>query len=291
MSSDWMKMRTNLWDDPRVGRIADDAGSGEAAVIGALYWLWAAADEHSVDGMLHGMTLRQIDRKTGVPGFAASVASIGWITETPDGVQIVRFDEHNGATAKRRAAESRRKMSSRAADNLRTGCGTDVDESGEVSASDADNLRTGCGSFAHLEQEQDKDQNLLSSAAPNDPKNDVTERLAVVTADAIAAFNDSALTKRNGGNLPNVSATVGSEKRRAQVRRCLRTAREICRESTGSPLVTPEFWAAYFDLAAADGFYSGRQSGGPGHENYVPDFELLTREDTMLRLYDRQVAA
>ena len=43
IAADWMKMRTNLWDDPRVGAIADDAGTNEAAVIGALYWLWATA--------------------------------------------------------------------------------------------------------------------------------------------------------------------------------------------------------------------------------------------------------
>lgn len=119
-ASDWMKMRTNLWDDPRVGRIADETDSGEAAVIGALYWLWATADEHSVDGFLADMTLRQIDRKTGVKGFAEALAAIGWIEQTTDGVQIVRFGEHNGKSAKRRAAESVRKMSARNADKVRT---------------------------------------------------------------------------------------------------------------------------------------------------------------------------
>lgn len=130
-----------------------------------------------------------------------------------------------------------------------------------------------------------------SSAAPIDQTSELAQRLAKVTDDAIEAFNGSSLTKRNGGTLPNVSATVGREKRQQQVRRCLRTARAICLESTGDPRVTPEFWAAYFDLVAGDDFYSGRQPGGAGHENYVPDFELLTREATMVKLYDRQVAA
>ena len=125
-ASDWMKMRTNLWDDPRVGRIADETDAGEAAVIGALYWLWATADEHSVDGLLADMTLRQIDRKTGVPGFAAAIAGIGWIVEATEGVQIVRFDEHNGKSAKRRAAESVRKMSARNADKEQTEGGRDA---------------------------------------------------------------------------------------------------------------------------------------------------------------------
>ncbi|TMN18485.1 hypothetical protein [Pseudoxanthomonas sp. X-1] len=135
-----------------------------------------------------------------------------------------------------------------------------------------------------------KDQKHSSSATPTDA-DELAQRLAQVTREAVEAYNASPLTKRNGGNLPNVSASVGREKRQQQVRRCLRVAREICRESTGTPLVTPEFWAAYFDLAAEDDFYAGRIRGGAGHENFVPDFETLTSEKTMLKLYDRQVAA
>ena len=35
MAGDWIKMRTNLWDDPRVSRICDITGLAEAQVIGA----------------------------------------------------------------------------------------------------------------------------------------------------------------------------------------------------------------------------------------------------------------
>lgn len=47
MAGDWIKMRSNLWDDPRVARICDLTDVGEAAVVGGLYWLWATADQHS----------------------------------------------------------------------------------------------------------------------------------------------------------------------------------------------------------------------------------------------------
>ena len=79
MAGDWIKMRGNLWDDPRVSKLVDLTGSSEAAVIGALYWLWATADQHTEDGCMPGLNLRQIDRKTGVPGFAAAMVEIGWI--------------------------------------------------------------------------------------------------------------------------------------------------------------------------------------------------------------------
>lgn len=131
-----------------------------------------------------------------------------------------------------------------------------------------------------------KKNKSTSSAAPSDL---VAERLATVTGEAVSAYNASSLTKSSGGNLPNVSTSIGREKRQGQVRRCLRVARQICEEKTGSQRVTPEFWGAYFDLVAQDDFYSGRTQGGQGHQNYVPDFELLTREDTMLRIYDKLV--
>ena len=108
MSADWIKMRCNLWDDPRIARVCDETEQGEAAVVGAVYWLWATADQHSVDGFMPGLSLRQIDRKTGVPGFAKAMSAIGWITAQPDGVVIERFEEHNGASAKKRALTARR---------------------------------------------------------------------------------------------------------------------------------------------------------------------------------------
>jgi hypothetical protein len=108
MAGDWIKMRSNLWDDPRVTHLCDLTEAGEAAVIGGLYWLWATADQHSEDGILHGLTARSLDRKTGVSGFANALVSIGWLSDAPDGLRIERFDEHNGASAKTRAQTARR---------------------------------------------------------------------------------------------------------------------------------------------------------------------------------------
>lgn len=119
-------MRGNLWDDPRVSALVDATDSSEAAVVGALYWLWATADQHTEDGTLPGLTLRQVDRKTGIAGFGQAVADVGWIELIEGGIRIVRFEEHNGASAKRRASESKRKMSARDADKLRTNDGQDA---------------------------------------------------------------------------------------------------------------------------------------------------------------------
>ena len=108
MAGDWIKMRGNLWDDPRVSALVDATDSSEAAVVGGLYWLWATADQHTEDGTMPGLTVRQIDRKTGLPGFGQALVSIGWLADHPEGVRIVNFEEHNGASAKKRCQTAKR---------------------------------------------------------------------------------------------------------------------------------------------------------------------------------------
>lgn len=108
MAGDWIKMRGNLWDDPRVAKIVDLTDSSEAAVIGALYWLWATADQHTEDGILPGLTLRAIDRKTGVKGFADALCAIEWLADHPEGVRIIDFEKHNGSSAKKRCQTAKR---------------------------------------------------------------------------------------------------------------------------------------------------------------------------------------
>ena len=108
MAGDWIKMRGNLWDDPRVAKIVDLTNSSEAAVIGALYWLWATADQHTEDGVMQGLTTRGIDRKTGVKGFGDALVSIGWLADHPEGVRIIDFEKHNGTSAKKRCQTAKR---------------------------------------------------------------------------------------------------------------------------------------------------------------------------------------
>jgi len=118
MAGEWIKMRTNLWDDPRVSCLCDLTGCAEAPVIGGLYWLWATADDHSADGILNGLTLAAIDRKTGVNNLGSALMQIGWIEETTAGICIVKFDDHNGASAKSRAQTAKRVANHRGNGNV-----------------------------------------------------------------------------------------------------------------------------------------------------------------------------
>jgi hypothetical protein len=156
MAGDWIKMRSNLWDDPRVGALVDATNSTEAAIVGALYWLWSTADQHTEDGAMPNLTTRQIDRKTGVPGFAAALIGIGWLADDPQGVVVTKFEEHNGQSAKRRCTDAQRKANGR-----------------NVSASDADIPRTGDGqkaptSGAREEKSKRKRKSSTGAEAPAD---------------------------------------------------------------------------------------------------------------------------
>lgn len=108
MAGEWIKVRTNLWDDPRISQLCDKTGAQEATVIGGLYWLWAMADEHTEDGLCNGLSVTAVDRKTGIRGFGAALVAIGWVEETPAGIRMMRFDEHNGTSAKARAVTAKR---------------------------------------------------------------------------------------------------------------------------------------------------------------------------------------
>ena len=155
MAGEWIKMRTNLWDDPRVSHLCDLVDQPEAMVVGALYWLWSMADEHSEDGLLPGLTLRAIDRKTGVAGIGAALVQIGWLAEADGGVEVVKFAEHNGTSAKRRCQDAQRKATVR-----------------NVSASDADKKQTGAGAREEKRREDLKPSHTArDDAAPEgDPK-------------------------------------------------------------------------------------------------------------------------
>jgi hypothetical protein len=106
----WIKMRTDLYDDPRVRFIAKTLKCHVVSVIGSLYTLWALADQHSTDGSLWTYTATDLDRRVGRDGFAQTLAlkEVGWLLVEDDRLVVPRFEEHNGQSAKLRAGGAKR---------------------------------------------------------------------------------------------------------------------------------------------------------------------------------------
>lgn len=110
-------------------------------------------------------------------------------------------------------------------------------------------------------------------------------RLAIVTEQAIEAYN-RILAKPNG-LLTAVHRTVGHANRQKEVKRCLKVAADICKDQFRDPKVIPDFWEMLFNACAEDNFHSGRGPYGGQHTNWRPDFEYLTREKTVLKVFER----
>lgn len=266
MAGDWIKMRSNLWDDPRIARLVDLTDSCEAAAIGALYWLWATADQHSVSGVLNGLNLRLLDRKTGVQGIGSALVEVGWVVEHPAGIQLVRFEEHNGATAKKRCQTAKRVASHLTAI---------ADVTREL---DDGNAASVTGAFAReekrREEELQSDEADASSSTPNASRTARTlPQVPCPYVEIVGAYHEV---------LPDLSRVrLETEKRRMAMRKFWAWIFATPR-SDGTPRATTGeealVWIrGYFDLASQNDWLMGRLSGR-GHEGWKADFDFLLTE-------------
>lgn len=118
MSGDWIKFETVTPDKPEVYRIAETLNIDPDAVIGKLIRIWIWADQQTIDGNARSVTKMLIDRVTGVPGFADSMLSAGWLKQGKHGLSFPNFDRHNGNSAKNRALTNKRVKRKRNADGV-----------------------------------------------------------------------------------------------------------------------------------------------------------------------------
>lgn len=109
MAGEWIKMRLDLGTSPKVVRISSALKADRLRVIGGLHAVWCLFDVHSEDGRLDGYSLETLDDMIGFPGFGAAMVSVGWLAEGVDFIEVPRFDEHGGQSAKKRAMETERK--------------------------------------------------------------------------------------------------------------------------------------------------------------------------------------
>lgn len=114
MAGDWIKMRLSLQTHPKIVRILSATKSDKFRAIGGLHAVWSVFDTHSVDGRLDGYTPETLDHIIGWDGFAQALIGVGWLAQDgPDALVLPDFDEHNGASGKRRAEDQKRKRESR----------------------------------------------------------------------------------------------------------------------------------------------------------------------------------
>jgi len=116
MAGDWIKMNKSLPRDPRVVRISSALKADRLRTVGGLLSAWCLFDEQTANGKLDGYTPELLDEIIGITGLADAMISVGWLEFDGESLQVPRFEEHNGQSAKRRAQDSSRKLSARKAD-------------------------------------------------------------------------------------------------------------------------------------------------------------------------------
>ncbi len=113
MAGDWIKMRVSLSTSPKVVRIASALKADRLRTVGGLHSAWCLFDAHSDDGVMRGYSPDVLDELIGWPGFTQAMIDVEWASFDGQNLSLPRFDEHNGASAKRRAMDADRKRASR----------------------------------------------------------------------------------------------------------------------------------------------------------------------------------
>ena len=149
MAGDWIKMRVDLQTHPKVVRILSATMADKFRVIGGLHAVWAIFDTHSTNGVLNGYSPSILDHLIGWEGFSQAMIGVNWLQFDGENLAVPEFDEHNGASGKRRAEDQKRKKKSRERpDYVRN-------VSADVSANEPDKLRTREEKRRDIDQEQE----------------------------------------------------------------------------------------------------------------------------------------
>lgn len=114
MAGEWIKMRADLFTHPKVVRIASAMKTDTLRIVGGLMSVWCLFDAHSENGHLDGYSPEVLDAHVRWDGFASAMMAVGWLEyDEGKGLDLPRFDAHNGQSSKRRAMDTERKREGR----------------------------------------------------------------------------------------------------------------------------------------------------------------------------------
>lgn len=104
-----MAVDLDLPSKPETQRICDLADVGTAETVGLLVMFWGWVDRHADSALLAGMTCKSLVRLVGgSEAFWQSVAAVGWLEITAEGLVVPGFEERFGESARQRLLNARR---------------------------------------------------------------------------------------------------------------------------------------------------------------------------------------
>lgn len=282
-------MRSNLWDNPRVSKLCDMTGQGEATVIGGLYWLWATADQHTEDGVLWHLSLSQLDRKTGIKGFGDAMVAAGWLQTDGENLLIPNFEDHNGTSAKKRAQTARRVAAHKAGGNA---ADVDVGAVGgdEVTQETAQgNAVVTLGALPREEKrrEEEGEVNLpVASPAKAGQPTAGAAAMPACPADQVVALYHEVLPE-----LPRCRVMTDARRKALQRRwRWVLSSRlaDGTRRAVDAGQAL-DWFRRFFERARGSDFLMGRSARAAGHEGWQCDLDFLLGDKGLKAVVEKTV--
>lgn len=126
-------MRTNLCGDPAVKAMSRTLKLDVFSVVGRLHEFWAWADQHTDSGAMPFTVLDDVDDVVQKRGFAVEMVRVGWLVDHGnDGIEIPKWERHNGESAKKRCMDQERQRAHRLAKSQRSNGDSVTDMSQEI---------------------------------------------------------------------------------------------------------------------------------------------------------------
>ena len=153
MAADWIKMRTDLYRDPKVCVMADILMSGDSALaryvnqnmqcdmavtrnvmrnvtVGALVAVWGVTRHRGKrvgdDLVVYGVTVSVVDDIADLPGFSDAMLAAGWLAESSEGILFPRFFEEHNVDPSDLAKQKNNERQQRHRDKKRAACDSNV---------------------------------------------------------------------------------------------------------------------------------------------------------------------
>jgi hypothetical protein len=276
---DWFRWHHGTVTDRKWPRIASRAGTTVANVIAVWAALLEAASQAEDRGSVHlsDDDCEDLDAALGMPAdtTGAVIAELSARDLIGDDNRLTAWDrrqpkrerEDNSAERVRKYRE-RLRSSGEASEQQETPSGTD--ETGVTPCNAAVTTETPRGEERRGEEtDQEQESSVDDSRAPAAPE--APTRSDPVPYQAIVDAYNATMT-----GLAKVRDITG--KRRTRMRNAWTGRRK-----------SVAFWEAYFAECQRDDFLSGKGPYGRGHENWRPDFDYLTREEVIVKTYERAI--
>lgn len=110
MAENWIKMRENLTNSPKVlslvRLLSDTRPTTKYEVVGRLHAFWCWVEQHTPNGENLEITVHDVDGIVDCPGFAVALRKVGWLSGRDGALVIPGFEKHMDSCAKARAMEA-----------------------------------------------------------------------------------------------------------------------------------------------------------------------------------------